>query len=123
MLNPARNVVEIQHRAMANATGQKDSAKVRVQVSVVEDTMLTPARNVVNIQYRAMANATGGHFPIQEGIAEGRVQVSIVEGTKLTPARIVVNIQYRATVTATGTGQISSAVTDMCRYYFIVCNH
>ena len=85
------------------------------QVSIVEGTLFTPARTVQDIQeiqVGAMATAT-----IQMGGAKGRVQVSIVEGTKLTPARIVVNIQYRATVTATGTIQISSAITDMCRYY------
>ena len=63
--SPARDVVIIGHRATATATGQKDSAKSRVHVSLVEDTVLNPAWIVVKATC-ATATATG-----QEGSASG----------------------------------------------------
>ena len=45
--------------AVLNVVRVEDSAKRRVQVSVVEDTLLTPARIVVFIRHRATATATG----------------------------------------------------------------
>ena len=72
LLSPARNVVEMQDGAMATATGQKGSAKGRVQVSTVEGTMQTPAMIVVAMQKCAMETASG-----QNASAKGRVQMSI----------------------------------------------
>ena len=105
LLSPARNVQdtqEIQVGAMATATGQKGSAKGRVQVSIVGGTRLTPAMIVVAMQKCAMATATG-----RNASAKGRVLVSIVEGTLQTPAMIVVEIEECAMAIATG--QMGSA--------------